>query len=95
MPSNPDEFVRGDRRLLERLSHENPEFIVEDATSTAPLPPAASDEAQAFMNLADSAIEQLNLSQEQNGNGNGEDGNTEPSAPDASIKPDPPLGLSD
>jgi len=66
-PKPHEHLVRGDPNLLRRLAKEEPEFIIEDATISAPLPPTASSEAQIFINAAEKALESLNPSQEQNG----------------------------
>lgn len=60
MPSKPHEHpVREDARLLERLAAEKPEFIVEDATESVPLPPVDSQESQLFIGAAEQAFEDL------------------------------------
>jgi hypothetical protein len=68
MSSKPYEhIVRGDPKLLERLAKEEPEFIIEDATSSGSAPPAASSEAQIFIGAAEEALKELNRSREPTG----------------------------
>ena len=60
MPPKDYEFVRGDPELLQRVSEEeDPEFVIEDATISAPLPQPMSSEAQTFIKAAE-ALRKLN-----------------------------------
>jgi hypothetical protein len=81
MASKPYEFVRGDPELLKRVSEqEDPEFVIEDATVSAPLPQPASNEARTFIRAAEGVLQQLDEAQERNGR-NGHNGPSEPELP--------------
>jgi hypothetical protein len=81
MPSKRHEHpVRGDERLLERLAAEKPEFIVEDATESVPLPPVDSEESQVFIAAAERAFVDLNERRTRNGH--------DESAPAESAQPE-------
>jgi hypothetical protein len=72
-PKPREHLVSGDANLLRRLAAEEPEFIIEDATSSGSVPPADSSEAKDFISAAEVILKQLSQSPEQNGrNGNSE-----------------------
>jgi hypothetical protein len=70
-PKPHEHVIRGDPDLLQWIAEdENPEFIIEDATESAPTPPADSPEAKLFIRAAENALEEMN-----NGHGtNGSEG---------------------
>jgi hypothetical protein len=59
MTSKPRKYVEGNPELLRMVAKERPEFIIEDATASAPTPAADSPEGQLFINAAEQALRDL------------------------------------